>query len=58
MVAEDEVQSTHWSHQQVKVFTAVAWMHDGCQSFAVISDDVNHDKIVRTLDKYRKWWNV
>ena len=44
-ITQDEVQSAHWSHQQVTIFTAVAWFVNGCQSFAVVSDDLNHDKV-------------
>ncbi len=44
-VSQDEVQSAHWSHQQVTIFTAVAWMSNGLQSFVVVSDDLQHDKV-------------
>ena len=43
-VSQDEVQSAHWNHKQITVFTAVAWLSDTCKSFAIISDDLNHDK--------------
>ena len=42
---QDEVQSAHWNHQQVTVFTAVAWLQTSCQSFTVVSDDTDHDKV-------------
>jgi len=44
-VTQDEVQSAHWSHSQITIFTAVAWFSNGCKSFAVVSDDLNHDKV-------------
>lgn len=43
-VSQDEQQSAHWNHSQVTVFTAVAWLKDECKSFAVVSDDLDHDK--------------
>jgi len=47
-ISQDEVQSAHWNHKQVTVFTAVAWLKIGCQSYAVVSDDLD-------LDKYAVW---
>jgi len=44
-ISQDEVQSAHWNHPQVTVFTAVAWLHDSCKSLAIVSDDLNHDKV-------------
>jgi len=44
-VTQDEVQSAHWNHTQITIFTAVAWFQNGCKSFVVISDDLNHDKV-------------
>jgi len=46
LLSQDEVQSAHWSHSQVRLFTAVAWMKDGLKSLVVISDDLSHDKFV------------
>lgn len=44
-VSQDEIQSAHWSHQQITVFTAVAWLGQGkVHSFAIISDCLSHDK--------------
>ena len=44
-VTQDEVQSAHWNHSQITIFTAVAWLENGCKSFVVVSDDLNHDKV-------------
>lgn len=42
---QDETQSAHWNQHQITIFTAVAWLKDDTvQSFAVISDDLNHNK--------------
>jgi hypothetical protein len=40
---QDEVQAMHWINEQLTVFTCVSWGED-VQSFAVISDDLRHDK--------------
>lgn len=42
---QDEIQSAHWSHSQVTIFTCCSWF-DGTvlQSFAIISNDLAHDK--------------
>ena len=44
-VTQDKVLSAHWNHCQITIFTAVAWLENGCKSFAVVSDDLNHDKV-------------
>lgn len=44
-ISQDEIQSAHWGHQQVTIFTAVAWIHNGCYSFAIVSNCLSHDKI-------------
>lgn len=45
-IAQDEIQSAHWSHGQITVFTAVAWLAGGkvC-SYVVVSDDLLHGKV-------------
>ena len=44
-ISQDEVQSAHWNHKQVTLFTAVAWMGNSeCKSFVIVSDDLDHDK--------------
>ena len=44
-VTQDEIQSAHWNHGQIIVFTAVAWFQNSCKSFVVVSDDLSHDKV-------------
>lgn len=44
--SQDEIQSAHWVHQQITIFTAVAWMSgEEKQCFAVISDELGHGKL-------------
>lgn len=42
--AQDEIQSAHWSTNQVTIFTCVAWMKHTTKCYAIISDDLTHDK--------------
>ena len=44
IVCQDEVQSAHWSHAQVALYTVVAWTPEGTYSYAIISDYLSHDK--------------
>lgn len=45
LVHQDEIQSAHWKHQQLTIFTAVAWLPEtGPASFAVVSDEMQHGK--------------
>jgi hypothetical protein len=43
---QDEIQAAYWNHNQVTIFTAVAWIgHESeVQSLVVISDDMTHGK--------------
>ncbi|XP_049941067.1 uncharacterized protein LOC126417315 [Schistocerca serialis cubense] len=43
-LAQDEIQSAHWSHTQITVVTICVWMKTGLQSFAIVSDELCHDK--------------
>ena len=43
IVEQDEVQSAHWYHKQVTVFTAVVWTKEGTYSYCVTSDCLAHD---------------
>ena len=43
-LTQDEIQSCHWSHNQVTLFTAIAWLHDSKHAMIVVSDDLNHGK--------------
>lgn len=45
LTAQDEIQSAHWHHEQVTVFTGMAWLSDKqVYSFAIISNYLSHDK--------------
>ena len=45
MDAQKEVQSAHWHHRQVTLFTAHAWINnDNNFSMVIISDHLNHTK--------------
>lgn len=45
LITQDEIQSAHWSHKQITVFTACAWLAGGKRcSFAIVSDVLRHDK--------------
>ena len=45
---QDEIQSAHWSNNQITVFTGVVWfLNDGTverRSFALVTDYLGHDK--------------
>ena len=41
---QDEVQSAHYDKRQVTLFPVVVWTSDSCQSYAIISDELQHDK--------------
>lgn len=41
---QNEIQSAHFSYKQVTIFTCVAWLHGSTKSYAVISENLNHDK--------------
>lgn len=43
-VAQDEIQSAHWTHDQITVFTCCAWSKNKTNSYVVVSDDLSHDK--------------
>src|SRR5258705_9822063 len=44
---QDEVQSAHWNKKQFTIFTAFLWLGtDTLQSYAIISDNLQHDKYV------------
>lgn len=44
LIDQDEIQSAHWSHRQVTIFTCVMWHADKTISFSVISDYLSHNK--------------
>lgn len=45
VVTQDEIQTAHWSHSQITIFTCCLWLpNQPVQSFAIISDDKSHSK--------------
>ncbi|CAH0557348.1 unnamed protein product [Brassicogethes aeneus] len=44
LVSQNEIQSAHWSHKQVTIFTCVVWTPQQTFSIAIISDYMGHDK--------------
>ena len=45
IIQQDEIQSAHWSHGQVSIFTACANIGDDqVKSFEIVSDDLEHGK--------------
>ena len=49
IVEQDEIQSAHWWHLQVSLFTACAWVNREKNCFAVVTDYKNHDKYLSLL---------
>lgn len=43
-VAQDEIQSAHWSNTLVTIFTCVTWMAGMKKCNALVSDNLSHDK--------------
>ncbi|VEN43374.1 unnamed protein product [Callosobruchus maculatus] len=46
ILCQDEIQSAHWSHPQVTIFTGCAWSDAGNakHSYIIMSNELNHDK--------------
>lgn len=44
-VQQDEIQSAHWNNTPVTIFTALIWSQKGHQSYAIVSDSLDHDKV-------------
>lgn len=45
ILPQNEIQSGHWYHKQVTIFTAVAWLKGDLHiSYALLSDHMEHDK--------------
>ena len=45
LIEQDEIQSAHWTHKQVTIFTAHACVDsDTKESFAIVSDHLNHTR--------------
>ena len=49
IVEQDEVQSAHWWHLQVSIFTACAWIDQEKNCFGIVTDYMSHDKYLSTL---------
>lgn len=45
LISQDEIQSAHWSHQQVTLFTACVWTGTATTSYTIVSDDLSHEKL-------------
>lgn len=43
VITKNEIQSAYWKTKQVSIFTAVCYCGNFRKSFAVVSDDTNHD---------------
>lgn len=41
---QDEIQAAHWTSRQVTLFTAVGWSKAEVQSYAIVSDTLEHEK--------------
>ena len=46
---QDEVQTAHWWHLQVSLFTACAWVKGEANSFVVVTDYMHHDKYMSMI---------
>ena len=47
LLMQNEIQSTHWNHNQTTLFTTHVWINQDCmESIVIISDDLNHTKTV------------
>ncbi|KAJ8720597.1 hypothetical protein PYW08_006062 [Mythimna loreyi] len=44
LISQDEIQSAHWSHGQVTLFTCCIWTTDKLQSVVIVSDELSHSK--------------
>ena len=55
---QGEVQSAHWSQDQVTLFTVAIWTKSGdknscCGSHVIVSDDLKHDKTSVAVFMYK-----
>lgn len=44
LISQDEIQSAHWSHAQVTLFTCCFWTTDKFHSLVIVSDELSHNK--------------
>ena len=49
MIHNKAVQGNHWVNDQISIFTAVSYQGDSTQSYAVISDNRQHDSAYALL---------
>lgn len=43
LISQDEIQSAHWSHDQVTVFTCCMWIYiQEIKPFIIVSNDMSH----------------
>lgn len=47
IISQDEIQSAHWRHPQVTMFTCCVWLKKGQQmlNYVIVSSDLSHDSI-------------
>ena len=50
---QDEIQSAHWNQNQISLFTAVTWHSEDIDSYALVSDNIDHTKntIIAYMDR-------
>lgn len=53
LISQDEIQSAHWSHQQVTLFTACVWTGTATTSYTIVSDDISHQKLSIKVFMYK-----
>ena len=41
---QNTVQSSYWISKQFTLFTACVWESNGCHSYVIVSDYLQHDK--------------
>ena len=45
MISQDEIQSAHWSHSQISIFTCGLWLCDNVfKPYIIVSNDLSHNK--------------
>ena len=45
LISQDEIQSAHWSHDQVTIFTCCIWLFDKeIKPVVIVSNDTSHTK--------------
>ncbi|CAF1529237.1 unnamed protein product [Adineta ricciae] len=44
VIDQNEIQSAHWSRQQISLFTVYIWTKSFTQPMVIVSDDISHNK--------------